>query len=209
VGRCCHAGVLCLLPSPLPLSLFQALPVSAPSTGPTVQCQPHAHSGGARRHPLLQAHIRFTPCCRATYVCRRETSICSEAWMNGDCHTLELQICTQGHPFSKAHSHNFPSFVPPPLRVPSPPPAHTAPPPRPPLCHGCSMMTEALPVAHQSAAARLWVHWGTEPLQPPAGFNMEAFATPPELNDPAFEERLKGESQPAASAELRWFCCGA
>lgn len=61
-----------------------------------------------------------------------------------------------------------------------------------PICC-CSMMSDPLPVAHQSAAARLWVHWGTEPLQTPAGFNMEAFATPPELNDPAFEQRLKGE----------------
>lgn len=48
-------------------------------------------------------------------------------------------------------------------------------------------------MSYNSPVSKLWVHWGTDPVATPAGFDMDAFAAVPALNDPEFEARLKGE----------------
>jgi hypothetical protein len=47
-------------------------------------------------------------------------------------------------------------------------------------------------VSTQNPGARMWVLWGTDPVEQPAGFDMDAFMAQPQLNDPAFEQRLAG-----------------
>lgn len=56
-----------------------------------------------------------------------------------------------------------------------------------------SVNGEALYTGYGSPGVRLWVNWGTDPVVPPAGFDMEAYTAIPQLNDPAFEQRLQGE----------------
>lgn len=57
----------------------------------------------------------------------------------------------------------------------------------------CSVYGDSLYAAYNAPGVRLWVHWGDDPVQPPAGFDMDAFTTQPQLDDPAFEQRVKGE----------------
>jgi hypothetical protein len=40
---------------------------------------------------------------------------------------------------------------------------------------------------------RLWVHWGTDPVAHPPGFDLEGFTAVPQLDDPGFQQRLNGE----------------
>lgn len=64
----------------------------------------------------------------------------------------------------------------------------------PPQLLSCSVCGDALYTPYNAPAVRMWVDWGADPVPAPRGFDMDAFTAQPQLDDPAFEQRVQGNS---------------